>query len=149
MDLTDEIALLGSAPLFSLLDPEPLRLLAFAAEIRTLNAGEVLFREGDRSDGGYVVTDGAIVLDRSDGSPVFVAERGALIGRTTLLVRTARPATATARERATVMRISPTLMRRVLEEFPSAADALYRSFSEEVATLSDGLERIREKLMAI
>jgi CRP-like cAMP-binding protein len=147
--LTDDIALLASTPLFGLLDREPLRLLAFAAEIRMLNAGDVLFRKGDRSDGGYVVTDGAIVLDRGNGVPPFVAERGALIGRTSLLVRTVRSATAAARERSTVMRISPTLMRRVLEEFPSAANALYDSFSDEVATLSAGLERVREKLLAI
>src|SRR3954463_11097386 len=149
MALTDDITLLAGTPLLGLLEREPLRLLAFAAEIRTLNAGDVLFRKGDRSDGSYVVTDGAIVLDPGDGSPPFVAERGALVGRTSLLVRMARPATAAARERATVMRISPTLMRRVLEEFPSAARTLPEAFSDEVAPLAAGLERVRERLLAI
>ena len=149
MALDDDIALLAGAPLFSLLNREPLRLLAFAAETRGLQAGDILFRQGDRSDGGYVVTEGAIALDAGDGSPLFVAERGALVGRTALFVRLTRPATATARTRAAVLRISPTLMRRVLEEFPSAAQALHRVIAAEVAILTGGLERIRERLLAI
>ena len=47
------------------------------------------------------------------------------------------------------MRFSPTLTRRVLEEFPSAARTLHEAFSDEVATLAAGLERVRERLLAI
>ena len=149
MALDNDIGLLARAPLFSLLGQEPLRLLAFAAETRVLQEGDILFRKGDRSDGGYVVTEGAIALDPGDGSPVFLAERGALIGRTALFVRMTRPATATARTRSAAMRISPTLMRRVLEEFPSAAQALHTTLAGEMAVLTDSLERIRARLLAI
>ena len=97
MAFDTDIAVLAGAPLFSLLDPQPLRLLAFAAETRILQGGDVLFRKGDRSDGGYVVTDGAIMLDPGDGSPVFVAEPGAVIGQTAFFIRMTRPTTATAR----------------------------------------------------
>src|SRR5215203_4369189 len=118
MEIDDRIALLGRAPLFSLLDRDDLRLLAFAAEERELREGEILFRKGDRSDGGYVVARGAIALDvRWDGSaPVFVGEPGALIGQAALFGPMARPATAAAREPSATLRISPTLVRRVLEE---------------------------------
>ena len=151
MALEDDIAILTRAPLFGLLDTDAIRLIAFAAEPRTLKTGEVLFRKGERADGAYVVVRGVIVLDgREDGSPAaFVAEPGALIGRTALFVRMTRPATATARTRSAAMRISPTLMRRVLEEFPSAAQALHKTLAGEVAILTDGLERIRARLLAI
>jgi CRP-like cAMP-binding protein len=151
MALDDDIAGLASAPILGLFERDALRLIAFASEGRNLKAGEVLFRRGDRSDGGYVVLRGALALDAGeDGSETaFVAERGALVGRSALFVRTLRPATATAREPSAVLRISPTLMRRVLEEFPDAAAAIRQALVTELALLSGGLEQVRRSFMAI
>ena len=106
MELEDDIAILNQAPLFHLLNRDALRLVAFAAENRMLRAGDVLFRKGDRSDGGYVVSRGAVALDaRDDGSPAtFIAGPGALIGQAALFTRISRPATAAAREPSTVIR---------------------------------------------
>jgi CRP-like cAMP-binding protein len=151
MALDDDIATLSRAPLFNLLDRDALRLVAFAAENRVLRAGDMLFRKGDRSDGGYVVSRGAIALDADDdGSPAtFVAGPASLIGQTALFTRIPRPATATAREASTVIRISPSLMRRVLEEFPGAAEAMRHAMVEELGQLSRGLEQVRKQLLAI
>jgi CRP-like cAMP-binding protein len=151
MALDDDIAILSQAPLFNLLERDALRLVAFASESRTLREGDVLFRKGDRSDGGYVVSRGAIALDASDdGAPAaFVAGPGSLIGQAALFTRIERPATATAREASTVIRVTPSLMRRVLEEFPTAAAAMQDAMAEELARLSQGLERVRQKLIAI
>jgi CRP-like cAMP-binding protein len=151
MALEDDIALLAAAPLFCLLDRDALRLLAFAAENRNLRAGDMLFRKGDRSDGGYIVSRGTIALDaRDDGSAAAVlAAPGSLIGQTALFVRMPRPATAVAREPSSVLRISPTLMRRVLEEFPASAKQIHAALASELLELSDGLERVRSRLAAI
>lgn len=150
MAAQDDLYILSRAPLFSLLAPDALQLLSFAAERRNLAPGEVLFRRGDRADGGYVVIEGAVVLQRrADGQDAFVAEPGALVGQAALFVRQNRPATATAREPSRVMRISPTLMRRVLEEYPAAAEAVHRELSVELSALADGLERVRQRLVAI
>ncbi|WP_210496354.1 cyclic nucleotide-binding domain-containing protein [Microvirga antarctica] len=151
MALDDDIAILTAAPLFTLLDRDALRLVAFAAESRQLRAGDMLFRKGDKSDGGYVVSRGAVALDaQDDGSPAtFIAGPGAVIGRAALFTRIDRPATATAREPSTVIRVSPSLMRRVLEEFPQAALALQGAMAEELGRLNDSLEQVRQKLMAI
>ena len=151
MALEDDITILTRAPLFGLLEMDAIRLIAFAAEGRVLRAGEVLFRKGERADGAYVVARGAIALDaREDGSAVaFVAEPGALIGQTALFLRGLRPATATAREASAVMRISPTLVRRVLEEYPQAAGILHQALIQDLVSLSSGLERVRQQLIAI
>lgn len=151
MALDNDIATLSGAPLFNALDRDALRLLAFAAETRDLEAGEVLFRKGDRSDGAYIVTRGTIELDTGEGGSLaaFTAEPGTLIGQNALFVRLERPATATARERSMVMRISPTLMRRVLEEFPSAHTAVRQALTAELTTLSIGLEQVRRQLIAV
>jgi CRP-like cAMP-binding protein len=151
MALDDDITILSQAPLFSLLERDALRLVAFASETRTLRDGDVLFRKGDRSDGGYVVGRGAISLDANeDGSPAaFVAGPGSLIGQAALFTRISRPATATAQEASTVIRVTPSLMRRVLEEFPDAAAAMRAAMAEELTRLTQGLERVRQKLIAI
>src|SRR5919112_5810403 len=96
MALEDDIAILSGAPLFNLLERDALRLVAFASETRSHAAGDVLFRKGERSDGGYVVRSGAIALDAGDdgredgrengkeasgGSPAFVAGPGSLVGQ--------------------------------------------------------------------
>jgi CRP-like cAMP-binding protein len=151
MALEKDIAILSQAPLFNLLNRDALRLVAFAAENRVMRAGDVLFRKGDRSDGGYVVSQGAIALDaRDDGSPAsFIAGPSALIGQSALFTRIERMATATAREPSTVIRVSPSLMRRVLEEFPDAATAMQNLMAEELNRLTDGLERVRQQLLKI
>jgi CRP-like cAMP-binding protein len=146
VSLEDDIMSLAGAPLLGLLEPDALRLLAFAAEGRNLKPGDVLFRKGDRSDGGYIVTRGAIALDtRDDGSTTFVAETGALIGRLTLFTRTVRAATAIARKPSSVLRISPTLMRRVLEEFPNAAPILEEALADDLSDLMSRLEAVRRR----
>jgi CRP-like cAMP-binding protein len=151
MALETDIATLSEAPLFNLLNRDALRLVAFAAENRVMRAGDVLFRKGDRSDGGYVVCQGAIALDaRDDGSPAtFVARRSALIGQSALFTRIERTATATAIEPSTVIRVSPSLMRRVLEEFPDSAAAMRALMAEELTRLTDGLEQVRQQLLRI
>jgi CRP-like cAMP-binding protein len=151
MALEDDIATLSGAPLFHLLDRDALRLVAFAAEGKALRAGDVLFRKGDRSDGGYVVKSGAIALDRRDNgsAAAFVAGPSAVIGQAALFARVLRPATATAREPSAVIRVSPNLMRRVLEEFPQAAAAMQGVLERELVLLTRGLDRVRRQFLAI
>jgi CRP-like cAMP-binding protein len=142
MSLEDDIAMLEQAPLLGLLDRDALRLLAFAADKRRLRQGDVLFRKGDRSDAGYIVTEGVIGLDTAGGKPLLVARKGDLIGRTALFVRGERPATATAREPSVVLRLSVSLMRRVLEEYPVVAAAMYTTIAEELGELNAELARV-------
>jgi CRP-like cAMP-binding protein len=151
MALDDDIATLSQAPLFNLLERDALRLVAFASENRTYREGDVLFKKGDRSDGGYVVSRGAIALDASDdGSPeVFLAGPSSLIGQAALFARIERRATATAREPSAIIRVTPSLMRRVLEEFPDAAAAIQDAMADELTRLTQGLERVRQQLIAI
>ena len=150
MALTEDIAILSRTPLFNLMEHDALRLIAFAGEGQALATGETLFRRGDRSDGGYVVTRGALALEGTDSaSAPFMAGPSCLVGRAALFVRGPRPATAIAREPTTVLRVSPTLMRRVLEEFPRAAGAINRAMTDELALLSTGLDLVRRRLVAI
>ncbi|KAF0120109.1 MAG: hypothetical protein FD152_4276, partial [Xanthobacteraceae bacterium] len=67
MALDDDIALLSRVPLFAGLGGEPVRLLAFSTETRFLRDGDVLFKEGQAADCGYVVAAGQIALTHDGG----------------------------------------------------------------------------------
>lgn len=143
--LDDDIAILASAPVFGFLDRDALRLLSFAAERRELRDGDRLFARGDSADGGFVVMSGLLRLDPAFGEPVK-AGRSALIGHLALFVRGERPCDAHAEGTCEVLRITPTLMRRVLEEFPSAAQAIHDSLAMDLVTFTGDLERVRALL---
>ncbi len=151
MALDDDIALLARQPLLGLMERDALRLVAFAAESRILRAGDVLFRVGEPSDGALLVISGAVALDsREDGQPAQeIVGPGALIGEIALFTAVARPVTAIAREPTQVMRLSRSVMRRVLAESPGSAEAVAAAISDRLRGFVDQLTVVQEALIAI
>ncbi|TXM70656.1 Crp/Fnr family transcriptional regulator [Methylobacterium sp. WL69] len=150
MGLDDDIAILAAAPLFGFLGRDALRLLSFAAERRSLAPGDRLFARGDASDGGFVVLSGTIALaPRVAGGETVTVGRSALVGRLALLLPGERPTDAHAAAAAEVIRITPTLMRRVLAEFPQAAQAIHDELADDLAALARDLDHVRLRFDAI
>jgi CRP-like cAMP-binding protein len=124
MTIEDDIALLQGVPTLALLGREPLRILAIGAENRYVHAGEVLFREGDAADGGYVVQEGSFRLSperQGNAARAAVVGPGTLIGELALITETRRPQTATAEEPSTVIRIPRQLFLKMLDGYPDLA----------------------------
>jgi CRP-like cAMP-binding protein len=127
MSIDDDITFLERVPTLSLLGREALRILAIGAESRYVHDGDVLFREGELADAGYVVQEGAFTLSSTSarwGQPPMTVGPGALIGELALLTETVRPATATATEPSSVIRIPRKLFLKMLEGYPDAAQRL-------------------------
>ena len=124
MSIEDDVALLERVPTLRLLGSAALRVLAISSEQQQFARGSILFRAGDESDGGFVVQDGAFRIHEEDGNREVTAERGTLIGEMALIVPMLRPATATALEYSTLIRIPRTLFQRVLDSDPEAARRL-------------------------
>src|SRR3954462_3996879 len=102
-----------------------LRILAIGAESRYVHQGEVLFSAGDTTDCGFVIQEGSFVLSSAaKGVPDTVVGPGMLLGELALIAETKRPATATAREPSTVIRISRSLFLKMLEGYPHAAQVM-------------------------
>jgi CRP-like cAMP-binding protein len=155
MSLETDITLLRQASPLNALNADALRLLAFAADMRMLRAGDILFRKGDRSDGAYIVRSGQIALDASGdgtgkgaGEP-YLAHAGCLIGRTSLFTRILRPATAKALEPCSIMRLPPSLIQRVWEEFPQALLHMRKVLSEDLMVLCGQLGKVQNRLLMI
>ena len=144
MSLETDIDRLARVPLFSGMDHEALRLMAFAAEKRILRAGDILFRQGDDADGGVLVISGLIAMDgpgEASPNPRMIGP-GALIGEHALLVAARRPRTATAREASCVLAISRNLFTRVLLEYPANARAVRRFWAQRLCDKLSNLKNV-------
>jgi CRP-like cAMP-binding protein len=135
MTIEDDIAFFERVPTLGLLGRDALRILAIGAESRYVHGGEKLFGVGDEADAGYVIQEGSFSLATGDAEETepLVVGRGALIGELALITETTRPATATAREPSTVLRIPRSLFLKMLDGYPSAAEKL----RDILATRSD------------
>jgi CRP-like cAMP-binding protein len=125
MTIEDDIAFFERVPTLGLLGRDALRILAIGAESRYVHGGEVLFGAGDEADAGFVIQEGSFSLTAgSAGDEPLVVGRGTLLGELALITETKRPATATALEPSTVLRIPRGLFLKMLDGFPSAAEKL-------------------------
>jgi CRP-like cAMP-binding protein len=145
MGLDELIGKLARNPTFAVIEPEALRLIAFSAETRILRAGDVLFRRDELSNDGFLLLAGSIAMDASGhgAAPARIVWPPGLIGDLALLTQTWRPATAIARERSTVLRISRYLFHRVLREFPDSAERLRRSQGARLLQFTGELGSVR------
>jgi CRP-like cAMP-binding protein len=123
MGLDDDIRALARAPLLSDVGRDGLRLVAFSADTRWLAPGEVLFEQGQAADGAYVVVNGRLVLT-CGSQPARIAGPGTLLSGLALFVETEHVVTATAQHAASVLSVPRALFRRMLQEYPEAADTL-------------------------
>lgn len=149
MTIEDDIAFLERVPTFAQLGFSALQIVAIGSETKHLVDGEVLFRAGETTDAGYVIQEGSLKLIvhdpiRSDPSVTFGV--GALIGELALVTETVCPATAIAAEPTTIIRISRSLFRKVLEGFPDAARLMRDRIVERANLANEDISRVRGAL---
>jgi CRP-like cAMP-binding protein len=149
MALDEHIRILSGVRLFESFTDEQLRLLAFGAEAVRLPTGRKLYREDDAADCAYVVMRGEIGLFRDhDGQYVRIgtAGPGAVLGELALIADTTRLTSAAAETSSEVLRISKTMFRRVLEEYPDTAESLRAQIIDDLQALVSQIEKIGERL---
>lgn len=147
MSIEDDIRFFEQVSTLALLGREPLRILAIGAESRYVHGGDVLFRTGESADAAYVVQEGSFRLASGQkGEAGVTVGPGALIGEMALLTETRRPATATACEPSTVMRIPRALFLKMLEGYPDAAARLRDSLLARTELATRDMRKLRGKL---
>ena len=149
MGLEQDIELLSRVALFEGFEREHLRLIAFGTERMTLKRGDNLYREGETSDGGYVVVEGQIdiVLVR-DGHDYLLESCGpaGLIGEIALITQNVRVSSAIARERSEVLFVPRSLFHRLLREYPNMAALLHARIAQSVRQILTQLEDVEARL---
>jgi CRP-like cAMP-binding protein len=149
MAIEDDIAFLERVPTFAQLGFSALQIVAIGSEAKQLDENEVLFRAGDAADAGYVIQTGALKLLRAEAKQADNGVKvgpGVLVGELALLTETKRPVTAIATEPTTVMRISRSLFRKVLEGFPDAARLMRDRLAERANQASAEISAVRGTL---
>ncbi|MCJ8239806.1 cyclic nucleotide-binding domain-containing protein [Peteryoungia algae] len=142
MALSDDIELLAALPLFSGLDNDQLRLIAFGAEHRQVAAGQALFREKAPAECAYVIARGEIelyVIGR-DGKPHLETRvgPGVMLSELALVTMVERKYTAVAAADVDVIRITRALFHRLLEEYPQMARQVEGRIKQSLASLIEG-----------
>jgi CRP-like cAMP-binding protein len=147
MTIEDDIAFFERVPTLGVLGRDALRILAIGAESRYVHGGEKLFAAGDQADAGFVVQEGSFSLAVGRSEPLVVG-RGALIGELALITETTRPATATAVEPSTVLRIPRNLFLKMLDGYPGAAEKLRDMLSARSDQSTADIYSVRSSLDA-
>jgi CRP-like cAMP-binding protein len=141
MSIDEDIAILEQVPMLKVLGRSALRLIAVGAETRLVEEGEVLFRPNDRVDCAYLVQEGTFNLkvDPASSTKMMEAGPGELLGEFALISDAVHPLSATAQGMCTVMRISRSMFRKILEDDADAAvrlrDFLTRRARQSMADL--------------
>ncbi len=146
MALEEDIRVLERAPVIGEIGHDPLRLLAFSCERRTLSPGDALFGQGDVSDGGFVLARGRLVMIDRKSDRERIVEPIALIGELAMLTPITRPVSAVARDEVQVLAISRALFGRVLAEFPGIAMAMRERLLGRLEAEMTALDRVRNTL---
>lgn len=145
MTIEDEIDFLARVPALGRLGDGALRSLAIAAEAYSVQPGEVLFTAGEAAHGALIVQQGTVGLKPERGDEIL-AGPGTLLGESALLAETKRPATATAREACTVLRLSRTTFLKVLDSYPDAAQRLRDYYAVRTDQWAREMENVRAAL---
>ncbi len=147
MSLARDIAVMRKAGVLGCLDEEQLRLFAFGAEHVTARARDVLWQAGEPADGAALVLAGQMALALPSGEVLDrVASVGTLLDETALFVETAHRFTARAVVSTELLFLPRAGMRRILTEFPGAAERVHAAllarserFVEDLAPVADRL----------
>jgi CRP-like cAMP-binding protein len=142
MSIHDDVEALRRIPLFAKVEPSKLKLMAFASERASYQAGEILFNQGDLADAAYIILDGtADVMVNTPSGPLKVAEMGrdAFVGEIGILCDVPRTATIVAREPLTTLKITKELFFRMVTDFPSIAIEVMRVLAQRLEHTTEQL----------
>jgi HEAT repeat protein len=131
MPLIEKVMILKGSEFFRHFPGSDLAGVASLADVRHIEAGEVVFEQGDEGDAFYVVVQGSIKISRGSTHLATLGAREGF-GEMALLDRDTRSATATAGEDTTLLRLDRDSFDRVVEQNPVVARGIYRVLTERL-----------------
>ena len=141
----ETIALLRTVPVFSTLGDEDLAEVAAVTVPRAFAAGEMVFREGDRSDTCYLMRSGRAraLSEHTDGRSITLATFGPgdIFGELAMFDDERRSATVEALEPTEAEAILGGDMRRLLRAHPDIAVKLLAALGRRLRETNERLTR--------
>jgi len=146
--------LLSKIPLFSVLPEDELDHLQSMLSIKTLQAGEILFREGEQGEHFYILTEGRLEIllgvETEEELILNTLGPGEYLGEMSLIVPGGeRTATARACKDAVLLAMSRDEFTNLLDHYPVLAHSMVRVLSNRLdstnyATFRDLTEKNRQ-----
>lgn len=145
LSTSEVVELLSVVPVFSTLTPEDLEQIAGFAVPRVLQAGEVVFREGDASDTCYIVHSGRARAIREHGAgrtlTLATFGPGDIFGELAMFEDERRSATVETLERTVVVGVLGPDMRRLLNDHAEIAQRLVVALGRRLRESNERLAR--------
>jgi phosphoserine phosphatase RsbU/P len=137
---------LSKIPVFSDLPEDELDHLQSMLQVKTLQPGEILFREGEIGEHFYVLTEGELEILLGIGTEeellLNMLGPGEYLGEMSLVLPGGeRTATARAREKAVLLSMSRDEFTALLEQHPVLVKSLVRVLSERLGSTNDATYR--------
>jgi len=154
----DVVAELGRTSFFSGLDKEDLHRLAQIARVSTHQADQILFDQGDESDGLYCVVEGIvrIFLTAEDGREITIQlfEEGEIIGEIALLDGLPRSAGAATLTPTTLIFVPRQPFLTLLNSSPGLQMEIILSLCERLRQTNEQVNRavfqdLRHRLLVL
>jgi len=128
---------LKNVPMLAGVPDDKLATVAKLFELRVVETGETVFREGDAGDAFYILTKGRLVVTTVDQNGQYVElsrlKAGQSFGEISLVDDQPRTATITALEEGTLFALSRAQFGKFLELVPSLAEKIRRNINERSA----------------
>jgi CRP/FNR family transcriptional regulator len=144
-DRDERVALLRRVPVFSDLSDEDLKAVAQVAVARRLDAGSIVFFEGDSGDSCYVVRSGLAraIREHPDGRSITLAHftAGDIFGELAMFDSEPRSATVDTIEPTEVIAIPGRDVQRLIRDYPEIAVKLIRALAHRLRATNERLAR--------
>jgi len=141
----DKTAELSRFPIFEGLSEEELRHIADLAVPRSYQAGEVIFREGDRSDTCFIVRSGRVRITRTHpgGRRLTLAELGAgeMFGELSMFDGEGRSATVETLEDTSTLALLEGDIQRLMRSHPDIAVKMLKRLASRLRQANEKLAR--------
>ena len=121
-----------------------LRKLVEIGHRRRLDAGDILFNEGDPGDAFFIILSGAVSYTLNNSSKPTVLRAGQFIGEFSLMLGTPRTVTVRAIEETTVFAISPQGFKQILHSQPRLYDLIVQEMGRHEAELTQQERHLRK-----
>lgn len=130
----EKVILLQRVDLFEEVPTRQLAYLAAVADEARLSSDEVVYREGDSSDGLYLVVEGEVVLEK-DGRTITVAGPDDAFGSWSLFDDEPRVVTATARVDSRVLKVAKDDFIDLLADHVKITQGILRKMAQRMRGL--------------
>ncbi|WP_339777677.1 ABC transporter transmembrane domain-containing protein [uncultured Thalassospira sp.] len=134
--IEEEVRLLRTIPLFSALDPNVIKLLAFTSPRLTYKRGEVIVKQGEPGDAAFIVISGRgeiwLTTDEAKTLKLRDVEPKEVIGEIALLVDQPRSATIRVVEDMTVLKLDKAEFLGLVRQDQAVSVQLLRVLAERL-----------------